>query len=53
MSDEMRAFFEADPEDKTDDSIKGRQILLDMEELITKRLRQRRLSKPPGDDLGQ
>jgi hypothetical protein len=34
MSDQMRALFEADPEDKTDDSIKGREIILAMVDLI-------------------
>jgi hypothetical protein len=30
MSDRMRAHFEADPEDKTDDGIAGRQIIQEM-----------------------
>ncbi|HEX4183994.1 MAG TPA: hypothetical protein VHY34_12125 [Caulobacteraceae bacterium] len=34
MSDRMRAHFEADPEDKTDDSLKGRDIIEDMRELL-------------------
>jgi hypothetical protein len=34
MSERMRAHFEADPEDKTDDTLKGRAILREMEELL-------------------
>jgi hypothetical protein len=34
MSDRMRAHFEADPEDKTDDTIKGREIIHEMETLL-------------------
>jgi hypothetical protein len=34
MSDQMRAHFEADPEDKTDDSLKGRDIILEMKDLL-------------------
>lgn len=34
ISDKMRAHFEADPEDKTDDSIKGRELILEMEDLL-------------------
>jgi hypothetical protein len=34
MSDQMRAYFEADPEDKTDDTIKGRELILDMIDLL-------------------
>ncbi len=34
MSDKMRAYFEADPEDKTDDSIKGREVIYDMIEIL-------------------
>jgi hypothetical protein len=30
----MRAYFEADPEDKTDDSLKGRAIILEMMDLL-------------------
>jgi len=36
LSDRMRAHFEADPEDKTDDAIKGREIILEMRELLRK-----------------
>jgi hypothetical protein len=34
MSDRMRAHFEADPEDKTDDTLKGRAIIREMEVLL-------------------
>ena len=34
MSDRMRAHFEADPENKTDDTIKGRDIIVEMEDLL-------------------
>jgi len=34
MSDRMRAHFEADPEDKTEDSLKGRAIILEMIDLL-------------------
>jgi len=34
MSDRMRAHFEADPENKTDDTLKGRAIILEMIELL-------------------
>ena len=34
MSDLMRAHFEADPEDKTDDSLKGRDIIREMEAVL-------------------
>lgn len=36
LSDQMRRHFEADPEDKTDDAIKGREIILEMRELLRK-----------------
>ena len=39
MSDRMRAHFEADPEDKTDDSLKGREIIMQMEDLLRQRIR--------------
>ena len=35
LSDRMRAHFEADPDDKTDDSIKGRMLIHEMEDLLT------------------
>ncbi|QUD87800.1 hypothetical protein [Phenylobacterium montanum] len=34
MSNRMRAHFEADPEDKTDDSLKGRELIEEMETLL-------------------
>ena len=34
MSERMRAHFEADPENKTDDTIKGRDIIVEMEGLL-------------------
>jgi len=34
MSARMRAHFEADPEDKTDDSLKGREIIREMGTLL-------------------
>ena len=34
LSDRMRAHFEADPEDKTEDSLKGRDCILEMEEIL-------------------
>ena len=37
MSDWMRAHFEADPEDKTDDALKGREIIREMEDLLRRR----------------
>lgn len=36
LSDQMRRHFEADPEDKTEDAIKGREIILEMRELLRK-----------------
>ena len=39
MSDRMRAHFEADPEDKTDDSLKGREIIMQMEDLLRQSIR--------------
>ncbi len=37
MSDRMRAHFEADPEDKTDDGLAGRRIIREMEDILKKR----------------
>jgi hypothetical protein len=34
LSDRMRAYFEADPENLTDDTLKGRALIHDMEDLI-------------------
>jgi hypothetical protein len=42
MSDQMRAHFEADPEDKTGESLKGREIIMDMEDLLKEHGRKRR-----------
>jgi hypothetical protein len=39
MSARMRAHFEADPEDKTDDSLKGRAIILEMRDLLKQKAR--------------
>lgn len=36
MSDRMRAHFEADPENKTDDTLKGRAIIHEMEDLLNR-----------------
>jgi hypothetical protein len=44
LSDRMRAHFEADPEDKTDDGLKGRELIREMQNLI----RQPRRSKTGG-----
>jgi hypothetical protein len=40
MSDQMRAHFEADPENKTDDTIKGREIIDEMQNLLNQKARQ-------------
>ena len=37
MSDRMRAHFEADPENKTDDTLKGRHIIREMGLLLKQR----------------
>jgi len=37
MSNQMRAYFEADPEDQTGDAIKGRDLILDMLDLLKAR----------------
>jgi hypothetical protein len=34
MSDQMRALFEADPEDKTGDTLKGCKIIHAMEDIL-------------------
>jgi hypothetical protein len=34
LSDRMRAHFEADPEDKTEDSMAGRRLIYEMEDLL-------------------
>jgi hypothetical protein len=41
MSDRMRAHFEADPENKTDDTIKGREIIHEMLALLKQSRRKR------------
>jgi hypothetical protein len=41
MSDRMRAHFEADPEDQTDDTLKGRAIIVEMEKLLKQHARKR------------
>jgi hypothetical protein len=41
MSDQMRAHFEADPEDQTGDSLKGRDISLEMTDLLKQSRRKR------------
>lgn len=35
LSDKMRAHFEADPENKTGDTVKGRNLIMEMEDLLT------------------
>jgi hypothetical protein len=39
MSGEIRALFEADPEDKTGDTLKGCKIIHDMEDIVKQALR--------------
>ena|ERR1700684_822708 len=39
MSDRMRAHFEADPENKTDDTLKGREIVDEMQKLLKEKSR--------------
>jgi hypothetical protein len=41
MSDRMRVHFEADPENKTDDTLKGRAIILEMIDLLKQSRRKR------------
>jgi hypothetical protein len=41
MSDQMRAHFEADPEDQTDDALKGRAIIGEMMDLLKQSRRKR------------
>jgi hypothetical protein len=40
MSGQMRAYFEADPEKKTGDTRKGRELILEMTDLIKARCRE-------------
>lgn len=42
MSDLMRTHFEADPENKTEDTLKGREIILNMVDIIKQAARVRR-----------
>lgn len=37
LSDRMRTHFEADPENKTDDTLKGRALIHEMEDILTGR----------------
>jgi hypothetical protein len=37
MTEQMKAHFESDPEDKTDDSLKGRAIIEDMIDILKQR----------------
>lgn len=37
LSDQMRVHFEADPENKTDDTLKGRALIHEMEDILTRR----------------
>ncbi len=37
LSDRMRAHFEADPEDKTEDGLAGRALIHEMEDILTLR----------------
>jgi hypothetical protein len=39
MADRMRVHFEADPEDKTDDTLKKRAIILEMEAFLKQKAR--------------
>ena len=50
MSDRMRAHFEADPEDKTEESLKGREIINEMDDLLKQVSRNRRVWKEPSED---
>ena len=34
MADRMRAHFEADPEDTTEDGLAGRQLIMEMEDIL-------------------
>jgi hypothetical protein len=39
MSDRMRTHFEADPENKTDDTLKGRALIREMTDLLIRHIR--------------
>jgi hypothetical protein len=41
LSDQMRAHFEADPEDKTEDGIKGRNCIHQIEEILRSNARRK------------
>jgi hypothetical protein len=47
MSDQMRALFEADPEDKTGDTLKGRKIMRQMEDIVSKKVHAATLANFP------
>lgn len=47
LSDTMRAHFEADPEDKTEDGLKGRDCIEEMIELL-RASRRRKAPRTPG-----
>jgi len=49
MADRMRAHFEADPEDKTEDGLAGRRIIQEMDDIL--RASARRQPKPANDQL--
>ncbi len=42
MSDQMRAHFEADPDKKNGGTLKGREIIMEMEDLLKQHARTRR-----------
>lgn len=37
LSDRMRGLFEADPEDKSEESMVGRELIVEMQDLLTQR----------------
>lgn len=37
LSTRMRALFEADPDDKTQDAVRGRELILEMEDLLKRK----------------
>jgi hypothetical protein len=41
MSDQMRALFEADPDDKTGDTLKGCKVIHEMEDILMQVVRRR------------
>ena len=48
MSARIRAHFEADPEDKTDDTLKGRDLIDEMIDILDKHIRKVRNLPPRG-----